>query len=330
MPQLRQNIITRDWVVIAPERAKRPSDFVSDRTRVKHDIDEEDVFALDSNSYRTRYSDFETSRVYIMPNKFPAFIESHADISPRSHKVEDGFYRVRPAVGGHDVVVIKDAETSVPDFDLETWHDLFLAFQWRYDHFVKEDRDIYVMPIYNHRPEAAASIWHPHAQIFCSPVIPNIVAKELHHAQKYYELQGASPFADMLNHELEEKIRIIAENKDFVAFTFFAARFPFEIWILPREHRSSFAAVPKSELQNLSRICVEVFGRLDKVLHDPPLNFYIHSAPASCGDAAYYSWHFEIGPRLSNYGGFELGAGMVIDIVSPEKAAMYLKGIETD
>lgn len=329
MPQLRQNIITGDWVVIAPERAKRPSDFIADRPRIKHD-GEKDVFTVDGNAYRTRYSEFETERVYIMTNKYPAFVESHIDISPRSHKVEDGFYRVRPSLGGHDVVVVKDAQTYLPDFDMETWQDLFNAFQWRFQHFYNEDKDVYVMPIYNHKSEAAASIWHPHAQIFSSPIVPNLVAKELHHSEKYYELNGSNVFVDMLNHELEEGVRVIAENKDFVAFTFFAARFPFEIWVLSRNQRANFMNVPKSELQNLSRICVETFSRLDKVLHDPPLNFFIHNVPASYGDVAYYNWHLEIGPRLSNYGGYELGAGTVIDIVSPEKAAMYLKGIEVD
>lgn len=330
MPQLRQNIITGEWVVIAPERAKRPSDFIGRKEVARPEEGEDDVFAVGGVAWKGRIADLDTERTYTIPNKYPAFITNLSHASTRSHRIEDDFYRIRPSVGGHDVIVIKDPEGGPTKFDEKTWYELLSTFQKRYHHYEENSKSIYTMPIYNHKPEAAASIWHPHAQIFASTVVPNLVMKELHNSQKYYEHNGVSVFADLLEHEKKEKTRVVAENKDFLAFTFFAARFPFETWILPKRHHDKFEEITLAETKSLAKICKDIFGKLDDTLDDPPLNFFIHSAPNSADNTAYYSWHMEIGPRLANYGGFELGSGMVIDVVSPEKAAKYLRGEDID
>lgn len=316
--------------MIAPERAKRPSDFVVDHPRVRASADENDVFKVGGEAWQTRYKDLDTKNIYVIPNKYPAFIDTPSHASPRSYKTEDDFYRVRPSTGGHDVVVINNPDEDLYRFSHETWHELLSTFQKRYQYFADDRESSYQMPIYNHGSGAAASIEHPHAQIFASTVIPNIISRELHHSEKYWQHNGASVFTDMLKHELREKIRVIATNENYVAFTFFAARFPFEMWILPKEHRSHFKDVPAGELESFARICKQVFGKLGSAINEPPVNFFLHSAPSGDGELPHYCWHMEIGPRLTNYGGFELGAGMVIDIVSPEKAAQYLRGENID
>lgn len=293
-------------------------------------MDEDDVFKVGGGAWKTRFTDYDTKFLYVIPNKYPAFIESAHNISPRPHGVEDDFYTMRPALGGHDVIVIKSHEHGPTKFDIAVWRDLFSTFKKRYSYYNDINPNIYVMPIYNHKPEAAASIWHPHAQIFASTIVPNMVHREIEHTQRYFEHNGHSAFADMIAHEKKKKTRVIAENHHFIAFTFYAARFPFEIWIVPKFQQASFANITTGAMQSLAKICRAVFGKLDKVLEDPPLNFFIHSAPTMEKNVPYYRWHMEIGPRLANYGGFELGAGMVIDVVSPEKAAMYLRGEEVE
>ena len=329
MPQLRQNIITGEWVVIAPERAKRPSDFVLSSV-ARQQKKEECPFCVGGEAYKNRYREFETKDIYVIPNKYPAFVESEAHVSPRSYKVENDFYRVRPSMGGHDVVVIKDHELDLHEFDRKTWTSLFEMFKLRYEHYDKDHFANYVLPIYNHGPQAGASIEHPHAQIFTSPIIPNIVEREVHHTQNYFEHNGACAFCDLVAHEKHEKIRVVAENRDFIAFTQFAARFPFETWILPKKHKSCFEHITGDEISALAKICRDTFGKIGHVLNNPPLNFFIHSSPTMFEENVYYHWHLEIGPRLSTYGGYELGGGVVIDVVSPEKAAMYLMGFESD
>ncbi len=330
MPQLRQNIVTGEWVVIAPERAKRPSDFVQDKNRVRHEAEENDAFRVGGEAWQTRYKEMDTSNIYVIPNKYPAFIDTPSHVSPRSHRVEDDFYRVRPSVGGHDVVVVKNPKDDLYHFPDSTWYELLSAFKKRYEYYVHDRESSYQMPIYNHGSAAAASIEHPHAQIFASTIIPNSIVRELNHSELYFEHHGKSVFSEMLKHEKAEKIRVIGENAGFLAFTFFAARFPFEIWILPKEHRSHYKDMKAEELSLLAAMCKQVFKKLGDAVNEPPVNFFIHSAPSGEAELPHYCWHMEIGPRLSNYGGFELGAGTVIDVVSPEKAAQYLRGEAVD
>jgi UDPglucose--hexose-1-phosphate uridylyltransferase len=204
------------------------------------------------------------------------------------------------------------------------------AFKRRYKHYENDHCAGYVMPIYNHGPQAGASIEHPHAQIFTSTIIPNIIEREVHHTQRYFEHNGACAFCDMIAHEKREKVRVIAENRGFIAFTLFAARFPFETWIMPKDHKSCYEDITAEDIELLAKICKEVFGKIGSTLNNPALNFFIHSAPVMFEETVYYHWHLEIGPRLALYGGYELGSGVIIDVVSPEKAAMYLRNEADD
>ena len=328
MPQLRQNIITGEWVVFAPERAKRPSDYISISTERKQK--KQDCPFCDDNqkgAYETRIEKYDKKNTYIIPNKFPAFIEDGDLCKPEKYKIEDEFYCMKIALGGHDVIVVRDHDQELPKFTAEIWEDLHHSFIERYNYFKKLCNVEYVMPIYNHGPQAAASIEHPHAQIFASSVIPNDVHRELTYTANYYKNNKSCPFCDLISHEKKQNTRVIFENDDFIAFTFYASRFPFETWILPKRHTSDFFDMPEGRMKSLVDISQKVFGRLDETLNNPPLNFFIHSKPVGKGekDLPYYHWHIEITPRLSMYGGYELGSGMVIDIITPEQSAEYLR-----
>lgn len=323
LPQLRQNIITGDWVVIAPERAKRPSDFISADT-VRHQSRTKCAFCIGKSAWKERLKKYDSKNIYTCPNKFPAFVEESKKCSARSYQVENNFYRARASVGGHDVVVVKDHDMDLPRFSRQIWEEMLLAFQTRYHYFEDKCNSSYTMPIYNHQVEGGASIEHPHAQIFSSNIIPNLIVKELHHTEKYFEHNGKCAFCDLIAHEKKEKIRVIDENCDFVAFCFYAARFPFEIWILPKDHASKFENIPRTNIVSLAKCLIEVFAKLDQTLNDPPLNFFIHSLPHTITQADYYHWHLEIAPRIQGYGGYELGSGNIIDVVSPERAAEFL------
>jgi UDPglucose--hexose-1-phosphate uridylyltransferase len=233
---------------------------------------------------------------------------------------------MRLALGGHDVVVVRDHDQKLPLFTNGIWQDLLQTFKDRYLYFSKIENVQYVMPIYNHGPEAAASIEHPHAQIFASSVVPNIAARELSYTKSYFDENHSCAFCDLIEHEKKQNTRVLFENDDFICFTFYAARFPFESWILPKHHQSHFEKITASEITKLSEICQKTFSRYRDVLNDPPLNFYIHSAPATGErELNHYHYHMEIAPRLSNYGGYELGSGVIIDMIAPEQAAEYLR-----
>jgi len=332
MPQLRQNIITGEWVVIAPARSKRPDDYIRAQKReVKDELASACVFCLNGSEFKRRLKNFDNKHTWTIQNKFPAFAcdEKECSDRTRSYYPEHQFYRAKAAVGEHDVIVVKDHETTLPKFTTQIWSDLIETIQLRMIEHHRNEVVNHIMPIYNHGPEAGASVAHPHAQIFSGPVIPNIINRELDGSQRYFENNGVCVFCDMTRHEKTEKLRLVAENDHFIAFTFFAARFPFEIWILPKKHQSNFERLSRTQRQALSEIMQNIFKRLDKLLANPSLNWWIHSLPTILDNSDSYHWHIEIAPRLTGYGGFEMGSGMVIDIQDPEESAEYLRKTKT-
>ncbi len=142
----------------------------------------------------------------------------------------------------------------------------------------------------------------------------------------------------MLRQELGTGERLVYENEYFVAFTPFASRFPFEIWLMPRRHQSGFQTIPDEERIQLARCLKDILLRLKTTLNDPPYNYVVHTAPNAVsrpgkpdywGTIQYdFHWHIEIIPRLTSQAGFEWGSGLYINPTSPEEAARYLREVK--
>lgn len=328
MPQLRQNIITGEWVVIAPERAKRPSDFIETHAEDPSRADDS-PFAIGSKAWQHRLKNADTKYTYTVPNLYPAFVLDEKMCETRSFYPENSFYRAKAAVGDHEVVVIKNVDATLYTLKIAELEDLFLAYQARLITLAKDPGIEYIACIYNHGPKAGASIRQAHGQIFASPIVPNYIQLELDGAERYYNNNGINVFEDIVAHEKKEKTRVIAENKYFIAFTFYAARFPFEVWVIPKEPGGHFAAINKTKRQALAKITHLVFNLIAETLKKPSLNFWIHTLPTTISESRSYRWHLEIAPRVAGYGGYELGSGVIIDVVSPEKAAEFLRDHET-
>lgn len=326
MPQLRQNIITGDWVVIAPQRAKRPNDFMIPQS-VKITDKSKCPFCPGSTGYKgnEKIHRASTDNILVIENKYPAFVEDESKAQIRSYYLEKSFYRARPSVGDHEVVIIKNHDLNLMTFDKNIMTEMFQVIKQRCNSMKEERGVVSIMPIYNHGAEAGASIDHPHAQIFASGIVANLVGRELDGAEKYYGINGSCVFCDIIAHELEEKVRIVYENDDFVVKTAYAARFPMETWIFPKRHQSQFEEISKAETVQLSDALVYTVRSMEKNVPNIPLNWYIHTLPTTHKGSSSYHWHLEITPRLANYGGFELGSGIIIDIMSPEDSAEYLR-----
>jgi len=322
-PVLRQNIITQDWIVIAPGRARRPDDFIRlQPTVVKKKTN--CPFCVGSLGYKQQEMiHYHSDDIYVIENKFPAFYEKKS--TTRSYYPEEQFYRERRSVGKHEIVIIKDHKKNLTSFPKSLTSEMFYAIIERYREIKKDDQIVSITPIYNHGPEAGASIEHPHAQIFASGIVANTVNREMDGAERYFGVNGVCVYCDIIKHERKEKSRIVYENDQFLAFVPFASRYPFEVWVTPKKHQSQFEGSSKNEIDELSDATEEVLGRLEKLIPKLSLNMYIRTLPTTLEDSEYYHWYLEIAPRLTLFGGFELGSGVIINIVPPEKAVEYLK-----
>ena len=321
MPKLRQNIVTGDWVVISPERSKRPEDYVS-AAAPKHGVTADCPFCVENNNaYKTQIKEAETKNVYVIPNRYPAFVNEDSVISEG-----DGFYQDTKSIGAHEVIITKDHNLEIYEDGEEIINELLGVYKARYLEHDKNPVNEYTLIIHNHGPEAGASIDHPHSQLFSSAIMPCYIQKELDGAQKYFELNNKCVFCDMVKTEKESDRRLVYENNEFLVFTFFASRFPFEMWVVPKKHESNFENISDDTQKQLAEALHNAISKLNKSLNFPPFNYWIHTLPHHSENFHQsYHWHIEIAPRVSKFGGYELGSGVVIDVVAPEAAAEFLK-----
>lgn len=181
------------------------------------------------------------------------------------------------------------------------------------------------LDLQNRGEQAGASLEHPHSQLIATPIVPKRAQEEVDGAKAYFDYKDRCIYCDIIRQELQQEIRVIAQNDEFVAIAPFASRFPFETWILPRSHEPFFQDTQKQSMVSCSRILKEVLGKMDQVLINPPYNYLIHSSPLQETEVDHYHWHIEIMPTLVKVAGFEWGTGFYINPVLPEDAARYLR-----
>jgi UDPglucose--hexose-1-phosphate uridylyltransferase len=134
----------------------------------------------------------------------------------------------------------------------------------------------------------------------------------------------------MIQQELAGEKRIVLDTPGFVAFCPFASRFPFETWVLPKNHFSHYENIQKNGVDDLAGVLKQVIAKTEASLDRPAYNYIIHTAPFDTQELAHYHWHIEIIPSLTKPAGFEWGTGFYINPVPPEEAAAFLREIEVD
>jgi UDPglucose--hexose-1-phosphate uridylyltransferase len=196
---------------------------------------------------------------------------------------------------------------------------------------LKQDNRLRYIAVFKNCGEAAgATLEHPHSQLIALPVIPRRVTEKLDGSQAYFNYKRQCVFCDIIQQELTDGRRLVAQNDDFIAFEPFAPRFPFETHILPRNHQSAFEDTADCMLPALAEIMSIVFRKINKVLGFPPFNFMLHTAPFNKDVSEFYHWHLEIIPRLTKIAGFEWGSGFYINPTPPEQAAQFLRDIAVE
>ncbi|MEW6229067.1 MAG: galactose-1-phosphate uridylyltransferase, partial [Bacillota bacterium] len=188
----------------------------------------------------------------------------------------------------------------------------------------------YVLIFRNHGKEAGASLEHPHSQIAAVPIVPPVILEELAGAGRYYESTGRCVFCDMISQELEYGARVVLDTPRFLALEPYASKMPFETWVLPKAHASSFGELERCQHLELGSVLASVLGALGRGLNDPPYNYILHTAPPSQSCEPYYHWHLEIFPKLTVAAGFEFGMGIYINVTTPEAAAEFLRKCNRD
>jgi len=332
MPELRKDPILGRWIIIARERSKRPTDFVVETPASKGGFcplcpgnekttpDEVLVYGRQSGMERNSSG----WKLRVVPNKYPALV-----IEGEIDKQGEGLYDRMNGIGAHEVVIEspnhEDRFTFLP-------HDqmilTFRAFRDRIRDLSRDDRFSYVMVFKNYGKAAGASLEHSHSQLVALPILPRMLVTELEGSLSYYKYKDRCIFCDIIRQEIQQDIRLVCENDKFVTLAPFAPRTPFEMWIMPRRHHSSYINQDDASLSALTEIFSESLRRLDACIPGVPYNFVLHTQPLRSQPLDHFHWHFEIVPKLTSIAGFEWGTGFYINPMPPEDTCRYLREIE--
>jgi len=331
MTELRQNMATKEWVVIASERVKRPDDYVTAQTPVIDsslpDYDPHCPFCPGNEELDlevARYPATDPWQTRVVNNRYPALsVEGDLD------RTYNGVHRLISGVGYHEVVVDHPIHNTTlalmePE-DIQLFLRTFYERGWSIRGDARIEQIIYFK---NHGERAGASLKHPHSQIIGLPVVPTDIRHRIEEARRYFDDNGECVFCVMMRDELEKGERLITASEKFVAFVLYASPSPFHIWILPRQHSVSFLYSQREQLADLAQILRDVMRRLFVGLEDPAYNLIIRSAPVKEISNDYLHWYVTIVPRVSRTAGFELGSGMFINPSLPEECADFLRKVK--
>ncbi len=332
MPELRKDPILGRWIIIARERSKRPTDFVVEPPQTRggfcplcpenEKTTPGEVLVYGRPSDRPANSSGWQLRV--VPNKFPALV-----IEGEIDKQGEGLYDRMNGLGAHEVVIEspnhEDRFTYLPH---EQMILTFRAFRDRIRDLSRDERFSYVMVFKNYGKAAGASLEHSHSQLVALPILPRMLVSELDGSLSYFKYKDRCVFCDIIRQEIQQDIRLVCENDKFVTLAPFAPRMPFEMWIMPKKHQSSYVEQDEESLGSLTDIFSESLRRLDACIPGVPYNFVLHTQPLRSEPLEHYHWHFEIVPKLTSIAGFEWGTGFYINPMPPEDTCRYLREIK--
>ena len=333
MPELRQNFFTKEWVVIATERAKRPEQMVVKRPdKTVPSFVATCPFCPGNESQtppevlRVPASDGSGWAVRLIPNKFAAL---QRDVEPervihRSRRTINGF-------GVHDVVIETPSHSQLMGLMAESEVlNILRVYKARFSELSLDSRIAHVTIFKNHGADAGTSLEHPHSQLIATPVISWQVRQRFQEALRHYHDFRNCIFCQSIEEELHENQRVVLVTEHFVVLQLFASPAPFSTHIYPRRHMASFGDVGGVELSDLAYVLKTILAKLYHGLNNPDFNFTIRTAPAELIGAKYFHWYVSIIPRLTRVAGFELGSGMFINTVLPEAAAEFLRGVNVE
>jgi UDPglucose--hexose-1-phosphate uridylyltransferase len=344
MSELRYCPVKNRWAIIAPERRLRPHEFLVPEEGSGAEP-EFDPFAPGNEDHTTPEifslpaldpGAGSSWQVRVFANKFPA-LRVEGEVTRQGVGLNDSV----SGIGAHEVIVeCPDPDREMADFEIDELVQVLIAWRSRIVDLRRDMRLRYVLIFKNRGAEAGASVAHAHSQLIATPIIPSVVAQELTSAREHFKTKERCLFCDLIDQEVTLGMRVALESERFVALAPYAPALPFETWILPRNHGHDFATAGDAELGGLAVMLRDLLRRIRVLLHDPPYNLVLHTAPSPHPRPGHpddwstiehdFHWHLELVPRVTRRAGFEWGSGYTINPTPPEEAARYLRDADPD
>lgn len=330
MGEIRQDRVTKRWIIYAPDRGDRPYAYRK-RTRKCEGVpiydrscpfcpgNESMLLHVISEHFMDGGMRWQTR---VVPNKYPA-------LEPCEKKLEgfEGIYLTMGNYGFHEVIIESPYHNvDIKDMSIEEIELIIETYRKRYLELIAKDGIKTILIFRNHGVQAGASLLHPHSQLIASSFIPEHFQNIQRGARSYFDENRSCIFCEMIRVEGEIKKRVVLDNPCFLCFVPFAAEVPFEVWIVPKRHISSLKKLCDAEKTSLARTLKDILMRLHASLNDPDYNLVFYSFDADPADSPCLHFYVQIRPRLTTYAGFEIGSGTFINPSLPERDCDFLSG----
>ena len=330
MSELRQDPTTKAWVILAPERAKRPQP--KHRVRPAEDLPSWDsscpfcpgnedqtppeVFRLPTSDQGAPWE------VRVVPNRFAALSYGQGgDIVEEAR-----LFRKMDGIGAHEVIIETPSHnTPIALMSYDQVEKVLIAYRERYNTLKKDTRLKFITIFKNHGWASGTSLVHPHSQVVATPIVAPAYHHQFDIAHEYYIDRSRCLYCDLLKEELDQGKRIVAQTEQFVVFHPYASHAAYETWIMPRMHCASFGVFPDMYLAQLAKALKDTLLCLYTSLDNPAFNLMVDSTLTEDEEDPYYHWHIRIVPRLTTIAGFEMGSGIYISTAMPEDTASQMR-----
>lgn len=315
MSELRWHPFLQEWVITATHRQERtflpPKDYCP-------------LCPTKPGGFPTEVPNAHYD-IVVFENKFPSLQQCPPEPSIEATTLSP----VAPARGICEVVLYSpEHNTTLASMPLARIRNLVRVWKDRYQELGAREFIQYVYIFENKGEAVGVTLHHPHGQIYAFPYIPPKVETELKASRDYYENHGECLFCATLREEFQDGRRIVLEGERFVAFIPFFARYPYEVYLAPKNHQRSMAEMTEEDVADLALVLKGLLLKYDALFgFSLPYIMAVHQSPTDGKEHSECHWHFEFYPpyrtanKLKYLAGCEAGAGSYInDTLAEEKA----------
>lgn len=325
----RFNILTQEWVLVSPHRAKRPwqgqEEELVNEVRPQYDPK---CYLCPGNERANGTDNPSYEDVFVFTNDFGA-LQSQTEEA----RMKDGLLLAEAEKGICKVVCFSpDHSKSLAQMTIDDIARVVRVWKSEYTALGKLDFVNYVQIFENKGAIMGCSNPHPHGQIWSQSTLPNEVVKKDRSQLVYFKKNKRSLLLDYLEQELKNEERIIYQNEDYVVLVPFWAVWPFETMIIPKKHQQNIGMLSDNEEDSFADVIARITSAYDKIFNCSfPYSSGIHQAPTNEHSNNHWHWHMSFYPPLLRSAtvkkfmvGYEMFGSPQRDI-TPEQAVKLIK-----
>ena len=323
MGNLRKDFISERFVIINQNKSQKPKSKKNPYKPGNESMTNPSVLSLvQKDGMLQRLQDDESDHVKnwtvrVFPSSEPG-VTIDADNSYTEHPLHS-----EPAYGYHYIVVAtSDEKETLSTMNQEQWGMVLSVVQDRLRWLYTQKGVAYVAIYGNHGKEARVDVMHPHLHMMSFSTIPPKIEEEANFSHRLLNENGVYPMSQLINIELGGP-RQILQTESFVAISPWAPSYPYEFWICPKKHSTSFSKISQKEIYDLALIIRATLGGLSNCTKNSAYNIAFHLSPEKKNSKQIH-WHIEIYPQITPWSGLERGFGIFLHDISPEKTAEEL------